>query len=94
MTLKTIENQEEATDKTTATDFEKYFKNTDLFELFKFDPETCNHVCETLDLLIKRDGFPYERSPTNVQHIGYLKSLTSLVKGISLNSNLYTKVAK
>jgi hypothetical protein len=87
MTLKTIETQEETTDKTTAVDFEKYFKNTDLFELFKFDPS--NSHCETLDLLLKRDGFPYEKTPTNEKHIEYLRSL-SLIKGISLNSNLYT----
>jgi len=70
--------------------FEKYFKNTDLFELFQFSPETCNTTCETLEMLTK-EGFPYEKTPTNVKHIeGYLKSIPDLVKGISLNSNLYT----
>ena len=38
--------------------FEKYFKNTDLFELFQFKPETCNETCETLEMLIK-EGCPF-----------------------------------
>lgn len=86
MNLATIDanqNQQES--------FEKYFKNTDLFELFQFDSENCNDTCETLQLLLK-EGCPFEPSPTNLRHIdGYLKSQTSLVKGITLNSNLYTK---
>lgn len=45
-------------------------------------------------MLIQADGFPYEKTPTNEKHIAYLNSLTSLVKGISLNSNLYTQKEK
>lgn len=45
--------------------------------------------CDTLDLLLKRNGFPYEETPTNVRHVGFLNGL-DLVKGITLNSNLYT----
>jgi hypothetical protein len=43
---------------------------------------------DTLDMLLKRDGFPIVSTPTNDKHVTYLKSL-DLVKGISLNSNLY-----
>ena len=72
--------------------FEKYFKNTDLFELFQFSPETCNLTCETLEMLIK-EGCPFEETPTNLKHInGFLKKNVKLVKGITLNSNLYTKM--
>jgi hypothetical protein len=61
-----------------------------LFELFQFKPETCNETCETLELLLK-EGCPFEESPTNLKHInGYLKQSVKLVKGITLNSNLYT----
>lgn len=45
-------------------------------------------------MLIEADGFPYESTPTNDRHITYLRSLTSEVKGISLNSNLYTQKEK
>ena len=33
-------------------DFEKYFKNTDLFELFEFDAQKCNEQSGTLDMLL------------------------------------------
>jgi len=39
-------------------------------------------------MLLKRDGFPIVSTPTNDRHVTYLRSL-ELVKGISLNSNLY-----
>ena len=29
-------------------DFEKYFKNTDLFELFQYDPKANDSTCDTL----------------------------------------------
>jgi hypothetical protein len=65
-----------------------------LFELFQFKPETCNETCETLALLLK-EGCPFEKSPTNVKHInGYLMQSVKLVKGITLNSNLYTRIAE
>ena len=71
-------------------DFEKYFKNTDLFELFQFDAETSAESCDTLKLLLERDGFPFEETPTNVKHIAFLRQISDLVKGITLNTNLYT----
>ena len=64
MTLATVDNNSNP-----QADFEKYFKNDDLFELFEFDPKTCNERCETLELLLKREGCPYEETPTNVRHI-------------------------
>lgn len=70
-------------------DFEKYFKNTDLFDLFKYDAEESTETCPTIELLLKRDGFPYEETPTNVRHIAWLRT-QDLVKGITLNANLYT----
>ena len=71
-------------------DFEKYFKNTDLFELFQFDADAAETTCETLQLLLNRDGFPFEETPTNVRHVAFLRAMDSLVKGITLNTNLYT----
>ena len=71
-------------------DFEKYFKNTDLFELFQFDADAAETSCETLQLLLNRDGFPFEETPTNVRHVAFLRAMDSLVKGITLNTNLYT----
>jgi hypothetical protein len=43
----------------------------------------------TMELLLKRDGFPVVKTPTNDRHIAYLRKM-ELVKGLSLNSNLYT----
>jgi hypothetical protein len=43
-------------------------------------------------MLIK-EGCPFEETPTNLKHInGFLKKNIKLVKGITLNSNLYTKM--
>jgi hypothetical protein len=39
-------------------------------------------------MLLKRDGFPIVSTPTNDRHVAYLRS-QELVRGISLNSNLY-----
>ena len=71
-------------------DFEKYFKNTDLFELFQYDAKTSEESCDTLKLLLERDGFPIEETPTNVRHVAFLRNIAALVKGITLNTNLYT----
>ncbi len=38
---------------------------------------------------MKKDGFNYERTPTNLTHVSFLQGLPE-VKGLSLNSNLYT----
>jgi hypothetical protein len=81
MTLATIDNSSSA-----QSDFDKYFNNKDLYELFEFLPDA--QTCDTLDMLLKRDGFPLEPTPTNLKHVEYLKNMP-LVKGVSLNSNLY-----
>jgi hypothetical protein len=44
-----------------------------------------------LDLLLERDGFNCEKTPTNEKHIPFLRSLKRVVTGLSLNSNLYSK---
>lgn len=72
------------------SDFEKYFKNTDLFELLKYDAAASKESCETLKLLLERDGFPIQETPTNIHHVAYLREMKFLVKGITLNTNLYT----
>ena len=42
-------------------------------------------------MILKNDGFAFKQTPTNVNHIDYLKKeLSKIVKGITLNSNLYT----
>lgn len=71
-------------------DFEKYFKGGDLFELFEFNAQTCQTHSDTLEMLLAKDGFPYEKTPTNENHIQFLNNLDQLVKGITLNTNLYT----
>ena len=43
MTMATIDQNQSA-----QQDFEKYFKNTDLFELFAYDPEASAETCDTL----------------------------------------------
>ena len=86
MTLATVDNGGSA-----QNDFDKYFSNSDLFDLLSYNPKANN--CETLDMLLKRDGFPYISTPTNDKHIGYLKSV-KLVLGLSLNSNLYANNAE
>jgi len=71
-------------------EFEKYFKNTDLFDLFQYNAKESAETCTTLELLLERDGFPIEDTPTNVRHVAWLRAQESLVKGITLNTNLYT----
>ena len=58
MSLATIDNGGSA-----QQDFDKYFSNTDLFELFKYDADETK--CKTMELLLKRDGFPLVKTPTN-----------------------------
>lgn len=41
-------------------------------------------------MLLERDGFNIVKNPTNDRHIKYLRSL-KYVRGITLNSNLYSK---
>ena len=65
--MQTIEGKEGKTD---STAFSKYFDNSDLFELFKCD---FSEKCETLDLLLARDGFPIKKTPTNDQHLIFLR---------------------
>ena len=69
--------------------FEKYFGNTDLFELFEFQAEV-DASKGTLGMLLQRDGCEYVQTKTNNRHIdGFLKQL-DLVKGITMNTQLYT----
>ena len=93
MNLQTIETDEMTADKEDVSEekaIQKYFDNTDLFELFKYKDDL--EGCDTYDLIMKRDGFSFEKTPTNVKHINqYLKQLPNIVKGITLNSNLYSK---
>lgn len=70
--------------------FEKYFNDSDLFDLLSYDALTIDSKCETLDLLLERDGFPIVSTPTNDKHLEFLRKL-KLVRGLSLNSNLYSK---
>lgn len=91
--LSVIEKSEQQTT-SSVSDFEKYFKNTDLFELFKFDPKTCCEKCDTLEMLLEQDGFPIVETPTNDKHIAYLRTLKNIVHGITLASNLYTQKEK
>ena len=81
MSLATIDNGGSA-----QSDFDKYFGTSDLFELFQYEHDSC----DTMQMLLKRDGFPIVPTPTNDRHVAFLKSLENLVKGLSLNSNLYT----
>ena len=72
MNLQTIEIDEGAKGEEEASGekaFEKYFNDSDLFELFKLDD---SDVCETFNLIQKRDGFNYEKTPTNIKHMKFL----------------------
>lgn len=40
-------------------------------------------------MIHKQNGFNYERTPTNLRHIKYLEDQDDLIKGITLNSDLY-----
>jgi hypothetical protein len=61
------DGKEEASDEKA---FQKYFNDSDLFELFQYVDNDEN--CETLGLIMEKDGFKYEKSPTNLKHIDYL----------------------
>ena len=88
-------NQEETKDEDTQMRNESnknkeilnYFSYNDLFTLFNFDYD-CQE-CETLNLLLQKDGFNPMKTPTNDKHISFLRSLKGLVKGLTLNTNLY-----
>lgn len=41
-------------------------------------------------MLLERDGFKVEKTPTLDNHIKYLRKL-DIVQGLSVNSNLYSK---
>ena len=75
-----------------STDFVKYFNDSDLFELFEFN-YTDPKKCETLEMLIERDGFHVKKTPTVDKHLKFLRALQNegKVTGLSVNSNLYTK---
>ena len=72
------------------TSFEKYFNDSDLFELFEYDFINSDTRCETLEMLLDRDGFPIVSTPTNDLHLEFLRKM-KIVRGLSLNSNLYSK---
>ena len=88
MNLATIEN--DGSNETGQNEIEKYFKDTDIFELFEYDVDACDETCETLELLLKRDGFPIVETPTNLRHVAMLREMDQLVKGITMNNCLYT----
>jgi len=67
--------------------FEKYFNDSDLFKLFVFTDDDEN--CTTMKMIHKQNGFNYESTPTNLRHIKYLEDQDDLIKGITLNSDLY-----
>lgn len=67
--------------------FEKYFNDSDLFKLFVFTDD--DDHCATLKMILRQNGFNYERTPTNLRHIKYLQDQDDLIKGTTLNSNLY-----
>lgn len=52
----------------------KYFNDSDLFELFEFD-YTDSKKCETLRMLLDRDGFKVHKTPTVDKHLEYLRKL-------------------
>ena len=89
--LQTLENKDgnEKEDISEKKAFEKYFTDKDLFDLFKFKDDS--EGCDTLELIMKKDKFQYEKSPTNDAHIKYLQSQQDIVKGLTLNTNLYTE---
>lgn len=87
--LQVIEEQNKA-QADNKSSFLKYFNDNDLFALFEFDFLNCNSKCDTLDMLLEQDGFQVEKTPTLDHHIKFLRNL-EVVKGLSLNSNLYSK---
>lgn len=57
MNLQTIETSESNEDGMDEKTLQKYFNDSDLFQLFSFN-ET--DECETLNLIMSRDGFKYQ----------------------------------
>lgn len=74
--LQTIETSETMGKELAAhqQEFMKYFNDSDLFELFKFN---YSQKCETLDLLLEKDGFNISKTPTVDKHIAFLRELQS-----------------
>lgn len=70
MNLQTIED-DKVEDLSDEQAFKKYFNNTDLYQLLVFDSDSDN--CHTLKMIKQHVGFPFERTPTNLKHIGYLE---------------------
>ena len=70
----------------------KYFNDSDLFELFEFN-YTGPTKCDTLKMLLERDGFSIVKTPTVDRHLEFLRKMQAehQITGLSLNSNLYTK---
>ena len=80
MNLQTIEGLENDAKEDVPDEkaFQKYFNESDLFELFQYKDN--DEQCETLGLIMEKDGFPYEKTPTNVKQNTFLtliKTLTS-----------------
>lgn len=69
----------------------KYFNDSDLFELFELN-YSGPRKCETLSMLLQRDGFNVTKTPTVDRHLAFLRKLQADAKitGLSLNSNLYS----
>ena len=61
-----------------------------MFELFEFNE---SEKCETLEMLIKQDGFNITKTPTVERHLGFLEGRrkNGEITGLSMNSNVYTK---
>jgi hypothetical protein len=70
----------------------KYFNDSDLFELFDFN-YTGPTKCDTLKMLLDRDGLSIVKTPTVDRHLEFLRNMQAehQITGLSLNSNLYTK---
>ena len=64
MNLQTIEHTSDLDEEKA---FAKYFNDSDLFQLFQYDDNDDN--CETLNLILSKDGFKYKSTPTNDAHI-------------------------
>lgn len=94
MSLATIDANTAATSKdnkeASQADFDKYFSQNDIFELFDYkgvinvknQSSTLNRseflACQTLDMLLNRDGFPLEETPTNLRHVAFLRTLETV----------------
>ena len=52
----------------------KYFNDSDLFELFEFN-YTGPTKCDTLKMLLDRDGFSIFKTPTVDRHLEFLRKM-------------------